>query len=157
MATNLMLMGAKAKGDPQADKWRTPPYLLEAVNEFYEGKWFDPCPANPDFDGLAMKWPPDTYINPPFSQYKKWSEHGWHQAMDQIWMSHHNHDTGWWQSVPVDAMCLLFDRVKFINPETGKPGTTAIGKCQTLRYRGNNVARFAAVFRGLGQIVEVRL
>ena len=156
-------MGAKATKEPERDNYRTPPNILAAVDEFYNGAWFDPCPPNPEFDGLAMRWGANTYINPPFSKYKQWAEHGKHQPFDQIWMSNHCHDTEWWQALPVDAMCLLFDRVIFIDPKTGKPVVgkdgkpqTQIGQRQTLRYRGNNISRFAKVFQGLGQIVEVR-
>lgn len=163
MAPNPMNMGAKAKKDPKADHWQTPPYILDAIDKFWPQGWFDPCPANPALDGLDGKWPARTYINPPFSQYRAWTDHGRHQPLEQIWMSNHNHDTEWFQALVVDAMCLLFDRVVFIDPTTGKPAAdkdgrpqTMIGKCQTLRYKGSDIAGFAKAFQHLGQIVEVR-
>lgn len=159
---NPMQMGAKATGEKWRDFYQTPPFILEAVTNFFGPDWFDPCPANPDFDGLAIKWPEKTYINPPFSQYKKWSAHGWHQPLEQIWMSNHCHDTEWWQSLPVDAMCLLFDRVVFIDPRTGKPAVdkhgkpnTAVAQRQTLRYKGSDLLGFKRSFQHLGTIVEV--
>lgn len=152
---NPMQMGARAKKDSQADHWQTPPHILDKVSEFFDGLWTDPCPANPTFDGLSIIWPSRTYINPPFSQYREWALHGRQQTSEQIWMSHHNHDTQWWNLLECDAMCLLYDRVKFIDPTTGKPNSTAIGKCQTLRYRGRETRRFQQIFKGFGTIVEV--
>ncbi len=53
----------------------TPDYLKnEIVEEF--GEYFDPCPVNPQFDGLALSWPIDqpVYVNPPYTrgEIKKW-------------------------------------------------------------------------------------
>lgn len=41
----------------------------------YEISDFDPCPNNPEFDGLEIEWPHETiYVNPPYSrgQLSKW-------------------------------------------------------------------------------------
>lgn len=163
---NPMQMGAKAKGDPIADQWQTPPEILDAVRAFYGGEFFDPCPAKPDFDGLAVKWQPNAFINPPFSQYKQWSWHGKFQPRPQIWLCNQNHDTEWYDNLitGASALCLLMDRVVFIDPRTGKPAAdkngrpqTAIGKCQTLVYAGDDVKGFYEHFRPLGKIVEVLL
>lgn len=53
----------------------TPDWLKsEIVEEF--GEYFDPCPVNPKFDGLAIEWPTDrpVYVNPPYTrgQINKW-------------------------------------------------------------------------------------
>lgn len=54
------------------DNWKTSDWLLEEIrNEF--GDFFDPCPLNADFDGLALQWGFDkpVYINPPYSRKLK--------------------------------------------------------------------------------------
>jgi hypothetical protein len=33
---------------------------------------FDPCPSDPEFDGLAIPWGPHNYANPPFHQALMW-------------------------------------------------------------------------------------
>ncbi len=53
----------------------TPDYLMnDLVDEF--GELFDPCPNNPNFDGLDIDWPLDktTFVNPPYTrgEIKKW-------------------------------------------------------------------------------------
>lgn len=137
------------------DCWQTPPWLLALMDEFFEGQWFDPCPVNPTFDGLAVKWPEKCFINPPFSQYLKWAEHGFVQPLEQIWICHHDSSTQRMQTLfPGAALCLLYNRVSFINPETGLPKGTDIAKSQTLIYRGNKSSRFADVFNRYGFVCE---
>jgi len=134
------------------DNWKTPPWLLTLITEFYEGGWFDPCPDNPTFNGLAIKWPAKTYINPPFSQYLKWAQHGFVQPLEQIWMCDHDHSTERFKTLlPGATLCLLFDRVAFIHPETNK-SISSNPRCQTLIYRGNNVGRFKQVFGQKGLV-----
>jgi len=33
---------------------------------------FDPCPHNPDFDGLSIDWHNRNYVNPPYNDALKW-------------------------------------------------------------------------------------
>lgn len=154
--TNSMTMGAKATGQKVRDNWQTPLNILGLVDRFYGGQWFDPCPINPEFNGLTMKWHPRTYINPPFSEYLEWAKHGKLQPLEQIWICNHDHSTERFQLLtPGSTMCLLFDRVAFINPETREP-VNGNSKCQTLIYRGNNSDYFEEVFQGVGTVVEVR-
>jgi hypothetical protein len=48
-----------------ADFWVTPARL-------YPKDCFDPCPVNPEFDGLAIAWHGDAFVNPPYSQIPAW-------------------------------------------------------------------------------------
>ena len=55
--------------------WKTPPELIEEYTEEF-GELFDPCPSNPDFDGLEIRWPANraVFVNPPYArgQLSKW-------------------------------------------------------------------------------------
>lgn len=128
-------MGSQQTGEKWRDFYQTPGYILDAVKNFYGGEFFDPCPVNPTFDGLSTVWQPNSFINPPFSDYKSWVTHGLKQSTPQLWICNHNHDTAWFRLL-LDysiAMVLLQKRVKFIDPLTGTPSaSTAIGKCQTI-------------------------
>ena len=55
----------------------TPDYMIqEIIDEF--GQFFDPCPINPQYDGLNIDWDLTkiNYVNPPYArgQIKLWVE-----------------------------------------------------------------------------------
>lgn len=136
------------------DRWRTPQYILDAVNAFYGTRfWFDPCPPNPEFDGLSVSWKELNYINPPFSDYLTWVEYGLTQWGEQIWICHHDSSTKRFQKLAAraSAILLLDERVKFIDPDTGEQskGTDA-AKSQTLIYIGDKPYSFCDSFQHLG-------
>jgi hypothetical protein len=154
----VIAQGAKATGENWRDHWGTPDNIKVAVKKFYGKEPFDPCPWNPNFDGLTTSWSECAYINPPFSEYKKWVQHGLMQPPEQIWLSHTSHDVQWYKSLlsSVDAVCLLSKRVNFIHPLTGEASkSTAIGKCQTIFYRGVRVADFKESFSHLGVVFQL--
>lgn len=45
----------------------SPKWLLELFQDF-----FDPCPSNPQFDGLVISWQKRNYCNPPYSDKIPW-------------------------------------------------------------------------------------
>lgn len=55
----------------------TPEHIIQSLTTL-NGEMFDPCPNNPNFDGLEIKWPIDKtiFVNPPYTrgQIKKWVE-----------------------------------------------------------------------------------
>lgn len=49
--------------------WRTP----KKIYDYYmKNGYFDPCPVNPQFDGLNIEWYQKNFVNPPYNQIKKW-------------------------------------------------------------------------------------
>ena len=62
------------------DSVATPQYILDALEDEFKVKWFDPCPLNPHFDsekdvdGLKIPWSFYTFVNPPYSNVKPWVE-----------------------------------------------------------------------------------
>lgn len=140
------------------DYYQTPPYLWGVVHEvFFLEDVFDPCPANPDFDGLSVSWGDFAYINPPFSQYKHWVEHGLQQRGEQIWMAHTNNATSWYQRLlnAASAVCLFNHRICFINPETGYPDTQPRQHSSAI-YVGGRPDRFAEGFSQHGTVLLTR-
>ena len=52
------------------DDWITPKELYDKLNSEFNFD-FDPCPINPDFNGLAIEWGKSNFINPPYSRKLK--------------------------------------------------------------------------------------
>ncbi len=59
---------------------KTPNGLYEKLNEEFNFD-FDPCPLNPEFDGLNINWGKRCFINPPYGKaIKSWLE----QALNEL-------------------------------------------------------------------------
>ena len=53
----------------ESDICETPRWLMNMFEDF-----FDPCPINPNFDGLLIDWQDKTFVNPPYSKPLQWVE-----------------------------------------------------------------------------------
>lgn len=51
------------------DNWETPKYI-----KIHYAKHYDPCPLFSTTDGLIGNWGKKAFVNPPFSELKKWAE-----------------------------------------------------------------------------------
>lgn len=66
---------------------QTPDDLIAQLEAEYGKFDFDPCPVNPQFDGLSVTWGKNNYVNPPFNNLKAWLEkaiHEWKLGGKQI-------------------------------------------------------------------------
>ena len=53
------------------DNYATPPEFYEELNKRFNFD-FDPCPYNPDFNGLEIEWGKCNFVNPPYNKLKLW-------------------------------------------------------------------------------------
>lgn len=53
----------------ESDHWATPKYIYEQA---MQKGMFDPCPLHAEINGLLIDWGNDNFVNPPYSQLKKW-------------------------------------------------------------------------------------
>ena len=54
----------------KTDVWQTPKYFYEELDKEFNFSHFDPCPLDPEFDGLEIEWAKRTFCNPPYSGLK---------------------------------------------------------------------------------------
>ena len=55
----------------ESDHWATPKYIYEQA---MSKGMYDPCPLHSETDGLSIEWGKSNFVNPPYSQLKKWVE-----------------------------------------------------------------------------------
>lgn len=104
------------------DNWQTPSWLIEQLeNEF--GDLFDPCPIDPIYDGLKIKWKSPAYCNPPYGHaIVDWLKYGIRQwangQLDTlIYLLPARTDTQWFHNHIVYATQIRFikGRLHFSN------------------------------------------
>ena len=94
------------------DNWKTPKVFYEKLNEEFNFD-FDPCPPNPEFDGLEIEWGNCNFVNPPYGNIiSKWLE----KAVDEqsngktsVFLIPSRTDTRWWHNFVMNA-----DEIRFI-------------------------------------------
>ena len=52
---------------------QTPPEVWKSLEAEF-GEMFDPCPANPEVDGLSIPWKKINYVNPPYNECNAWMQ-----------------------------------------------------------------------------------
>ena len=165
MSEQLIKQGAKATGEAWRDNWITPNYLWDAIREF-SPEVEDACPINATFDTLAEPGrflEKDIYVNPPFSRYLEFVKaiavpQYFPAIRSQLWIMHHDSSTERQRMLMRRGtiMCMLYERVKFIDPRTGEPSwSSAVGKSQSIIYIGPSErnSAFKSTFRDLGKVV----
>lgn len=95
------------------DCWKTPTWLMEHFKSHY-----DPCPPNPDFDGLSTDWESPAYVNPPYSNPLRWVEKAIEQqkkGIDVVMLLRVDTSTVWYRLLmEADAHIAFFnERLKF--------------------------------------------
>ena len=59
---------------------RTPIDLYEKLDKEFNFD-FDPCPKDPDFDGLNITWSNSNFINPPYNKQKLWIKKAYEESL----------------------------------------------------------------------------
>ena len=74
-----MREGLKPLFSSERQNWRTPKKLYEILDEEFQFE-FDPCPNDPQFDGLEIEWLSRNFVNPPFRDVGKWIKKGFEES-----------------------------------------------------------------------------
>jgi DNA N-6-adenine-methyltransferase (Dam) len=111
------------------DDWLTPPWLLDLL--FPDGRFFDPCPRNPDGlrenDGLGA-WPVDqpVFMNPPYSSPGPWVRKAAGHPGPVVLLVPNDPTTEWWQAYQSKfKITLIGQRLRFISGKLGHGKVTS--------------------------------
>jgi len=113
------------KDRESSDNWGTPDWLMEHFKEH-----FDPCPSNPDFNGLEIDWESPAYVNPPYSEPEKWVRKAikeQEKGVDVVMLLKADPSTNWYRKLLENGASIAFfnDRLRFIDPKDGNPKSGA--------------------------------
>ena len=150
------------------DDWHTPPAIIEAVRELFDGRIdLDPCsnsrtapnvPARTLYtkedDGLSHAWFGRVYMNPPYGKgigpwiEKVREEHETGRVTAAVVLVKAATDTRWFRLLSERyPRCEVAGRLKFSGCKAPAPFPSV------LFYLGDEVQRFAEVFARFGVIV----
>lgn len=109
----------------ESDNWETPEGFYRELNKEF-GFDFDPCPINPKFDGLQIEWGKVNFVNPPYSQIKKWVKKAYdEQAKEKtvVMLIPSRTDTKWWHNyvMKADEIRFIRGRLKFSGHKNNAP------------------------------------
>lgn len=156
--------GADKFTSSKSDEHYTPPNILQAVYECLGELDLDPCSnshSSPNVnakkhftiedDGLAQEWSGRVFINPPFSDIKRWvphviSEYSSGRVTEAIALTKAYPRTNWYKKLreSCQAICFVEGYQKYGKAQTSATFGTL------LTYFGSNPERFCEVFKPFG-------
>ena len=95
------------------DNWQTPDWIIQHFKNH-----FDPCPTNPDFDGLNIDWKNPSFVNPPYSNPLEWIKKAIEETkkgVDVIMLLRVDTSTKWYKLLMEENPHIAFfnERIKF--------------------------------------------
>ena len=113
------------------DTWKTPKAVYQTLDaEFHFD--FDPCPPNPQFDGLVCNWGHSNFVNPPYGRViGNWLAKAWQEQLKSktsVFLIPSRTDTSWWHDYVMNADEIRFirGRLKFDDQPNSAPFPSAI-------------------------------
>ena len=110
-----------------SDNWETPPEFYKYLNDRYDFN-FDPCPLKSEFNGLKIKWYGNIFINPPYSNTRKFLEKGLKEkklknADTLVYLLPSRTDTKWFHELILNKAEIRFikGRLKFSGHKNSAP------------------------------------
>ena len=110
--------------------WKTPKAFYQALDAEFRFD-FDPCPPNPEFDGLNIEWGGANYVNPPYQDCAKWLKKGFeeHQkGKTVVFLIPSRTDTKYWHEYVMKAQEIRFikGRLNFDGHKNSAPFPSAL-------------------------------
>jgi len=116
----------------RSDNWSTPKNLYDMLNEEFDFN-FDPCPLRNDYvlDGLTIEWGKRTFVNPPYSDIKKWAKKCYEESLKRktiVMLIPSRTDTKYWHDhiMLADEIRFIKGRLKFGDATNSAPFPSAV-------------------------------
>lgn len=111
--------------------WKTPRAVYQVLHSEFRFD-HDPCPSNPQQDGLKSSWGLSNFVNPPYGrQLPQWIKKGvqeWKKGKTVVFLIPSRTDTIWWHDYCMKANEIRFikGRLKFDDQENSAPFPSAV-------------------------------
>ena len=111
--------------------WKTPKAVYQVLDSEFRFD-FDPCPTNPDFDGLSIDWGYRNFVNPPYGrEIPKWIKKGYEESLKNktvVFLIPSRTDTSYWHDyiMKADEIRYIRGRLKFGDSVNSAPFPSAI-------------------------------
>ena len=110
--------------------WKTPRKLYRTLDRVFHFD-FDPCPVNPQFDGLKIDWKKSNYVNPPYNEISKWVKKSFEESQKgkiAVMLIPSRTDTRYWHNYVMKAKELWFvkGRLRFDDKKQPAPFPSVI-------------------------------
>ena len=111
--------------------WRTPKAFYDELHKEFNFD-FDPCPPNPEFDGLECAWGRRNFMNPPYGrEIGKWIKRAFIVAQGGalvVALIPSRTDSQWWHEYVMKANEIRFikGRLKFDEHKNSAPFPSAV-------------------------------
>jgi len=111
--------------------WATPRAFYDVLNAEFKFD-FDPCPTEPDFDGLSVEWGTRNFVNPPYgNQIKHWVAKAYEESQRGklvVMLIPSRTDTRWWHDyvMKADEVRFVKGRLKFDDRGGSAPFPSAV-------------------------------
>ena len=111
------------------DHWSTPKDVYDKLDSEFHFD-YDPCPLHGD-GGLNSDWGTISFVNPPYSDIKKWVEKAytqWEYGKTVVMLIPSRTDTRWWHDYVMKATEIRFikGRLKFGGAKNSAPFPSCI-------------------------------
>ena len=128
--------------------WKTPESFYNELNKEFNFD-FDPCPLNPNFDGLKIEWGKRNFVNPPYGKKLKTAF-----VMKAIEESKKHKLCGC--LLPVSTSSVLFhdfilpnsDEIRFVKGRLKFEGCDKFGNVKKYNKKGAMHDSMVVIFKG---------
>lgn len=103
--------------------WKTPTDFYKGLDKEFKFD-FDPCPTNPNFNGLTIEWKKCNFVNLPYKEISKWVQKSyleWKKGKTVVMLIPSRTDTRWWHDFIMKADEIRFVKGRLCFNDNKKP------------------------------------